>query len=95
MKQCYRCRTVWTGYSPQPRTRDYCQGCGAYLHSCLNCHHFDHRTTNSCKLPDTEYIGPRDIPNYCEQFRIFDCVARADEDRVSRAKVRWERLFKA
>jgi hypothetical protein len=71
-----------------------CEGCGAYLHSCLNCHHFDRRGTNSCSLPDTPFVGSRDSLNYCEEFRMLDIARRASEDRVTRAKENWEALFR-
>ena len=94
MKKCFRCGTNWAGYRNQPRSREVCDGCGAYLHSCVNCHHFDHVLTNSCKLADTAFVGVRDTLNYCEEFRMFDHIARASEDRVLRAKHAWEQLFR-
>jgi hypothetical protein len=82
------------GLGSQPRSREVCEGCGAYLHSCVNCHHFDHVLTNSCKLSNTSFVGSRDSLNYCEQFRMLDAAVRADEERVSRARLTWERLFR-
>ena len=93
MKECSRCGTSWSGYG-QPRPREVCEGCGAYMHTCLNCHYFDREQTHSCTLPKTDFIGGRDILNYCEEFRILDTMRRARENRVSRAKQTWESLFR-
>ena len=95
MKECARCGTRWTGYGNQPRAREVCEGCGAYLHTCLNCHHFDRRNnTNSCTLPNTAFVGGRGTLNYCEEYRMLDSVRKAQENRVTQAKETWEALFK-
>ena len=93
MKKCFKCGTVWTGFA-RPRTRQICEGCGSYLHVCLNCHHFDRKISNTCKLPDTDFIGSRDSLNYCEQFEMTDWTLMAIESRVDRARSTWENLFK-
>ena len=93
MKKCYRCESQWTGFGAQPRAREVCEGCGAYLHCCLNCHHFDAQNSN-CKLPHTSFVGLRDSLNYCEEFQMLDSRRRALEDRVSRARSNWEELFR-
>ena len=94
MKKCFRCGTEKNGIRGEPRFRDVCEGCGAYLHSCVNCHHFDHLVTNSCKLPHTAFIGGRDSLNYCEEFKMINSVLRANEERRLRARMTWEQLFK-
>lgn len=94
MKKCHRCGTAWRSFRAQPGSRDVCEGCGAYLHSCSNCRHFDRLITCSCKLPHTSFIGARDSLNYCEDFRMLDSFVRAEEERVERAKCAWEQLFR-
>ena len=94
MKKCFRCGFPWTGHRSQPRSREVCDACGAYLHSCVNCHSFDHVLTNSCRLPHTSFVGSRDSLNYCEDFRMIDASVRAQEERVSRARHTWEELFR-
>jgi hypothetical protein len=49
---------------------------------------------SACTLPDTAYVGHREILNYCEDFQVLDSNLRANEDRVLRAKTTWEQLFK-
>ena len=93
MKKCFKCGTVWTGYG-RPRTRQICEGCGAYLHTCLNCHYFNRTVTNCCNLPTTAFVGGRDLLNYCEQFEMVNSALKAIEDRCSRAKASWDSLFR-
>ena len=93
MKKCFKCGAVWPGFG-KPRPRQICEGCGAYLHICLNCHHFDRVLTNSCKLPTTTFVGNRDLLNYCEEFEMVNTELKAVEARHDRARTRWEDLFK-
>lgn len=92
MRKCYKCGTPWRGRG-QPGPRQICERCGVYLHSCLNCHHFDSELSNSCKLAETQYVGPRDASNYCEEFRMVNSHLRAIEARTERARNVWEQLF--
>lgn len=93
MKKCYRCGTRWTGYGKEPRAREVCAGCGAYMHCCSNCHHFDHKLTTSCVLKHTQYVGPRTQLNYCEEFSMTNWRQKEAEARVDHARTRWEALF--
>jgi len=45
-----------------------CEGCGAYLHCCQNCNHFQEGLANNCKIPGTEPIADRQKKNFCEEF---------------------------
>lgn len=94
MKKCHRCGTPWKGFRGEPRAREVCDGCGAYLHSCTNCNHFDREITHSCKLPNTAFVGGRNMLNYCDDYRMIDSTVRANENRVVQARATWEQLFK-
>jgi len=93
LRKCFKCGHISVGFG-KPRPRQICENCGAYLHICLNCHHFDRKLTNSCKLPDTKYVGPRDLLNYCEQFEMVNSELKAVEARFERARTTWENLFR-
>ena len=93
MRKCFKCGSPWAGPG-QPRPRQICVGCGVYLHSCINCHHFDREITNSCKLPNTAFVGSRDALNYCEEYRMMNSELRAIEARTQRARSVWEQLFR-
>jgi hypothetical protein len=93
LKKCFKCGTPWAGYG-KPRPRQICEGCGSYLHVCLNCHYFDRKVSNCCTLTTTTFVGSRDSLNYCEQFEMVNWALKAVESRCARAKTTWENLFK-
>ena len=93
MRNCSKCGTAWERFG-QPRPRQVCVGCGAYLHSCVNCQHFDRTLSNSCRLKNTAYIGPRDAQNYCDEYRMANARLQAIEARTQRARNVWEELFR-
>ena len=81
------------GYGAQPRLREVCEGCGKSLHCCKNCHYFDHAVSRECTLDGTEWIGPRDVQNYCEDFAMTDSARKAAEEKVSRAQSAFHSLW--
>jgi hypothetical protein len=94
MKKCIRCGAPWKSFRAQPNSRDVCEICGAHLHSCVNCIHFDREVTSSCKLPHTAFVGSREAINYCDDFKMIDSFTRAREEKISKAKLQWEALWK-
>ena len=93
MKKCFKCGAPWMGFG-MPRPRQICENCGAYMHTCLNCHHFDRQISHACKSTTTAFVGPRDMLNYCEEFNMVNFELRAVEVRCQRAKTTWENLFR-
>ena len=71
MKTCHRCGTEWTGLGRNPRPRDLCEGCNAYLHACANCEHFD-KASASCRIKESRFFGSRTSLNYCDLFLMRD-----------------------
>ncbi len=94
VRQCFKCGAEWER-SGQPRSRQVCGSCGAHLHCCMNCHHFDRDISNSCTLPDTTFIGARDAPNYCESFEMVNARLKAIQARTQRARNVWDQLFRS
>lgn len=93
MKKCSFCGTPWEGFSSQPRERERCPTCRRHYHCCSNCKHFDSKQSSSCQLKHTEYVGPRDLLNYCEEFRMIDTREQAREAKTASARSRWDQLF--
>lgn len=94
MKTCQRCGTPWSGHPGRPQYRSVCGGCGGYLHTCLNCRHFDRKASQRCVLAHTRYVGPKDQSNYCDEFVMVDGVALARQDKASQARQAWHDLFR-
>ena len=45
-----------------------CDGCGASLHACVNCSHFDTGAPNECRKPLTERMPSKTKANECGYF---------------------------
>lgn len=45
-----------------------CGGCGRYLHTCVQCAHYD-GLSKRCRSLTTEAVRDREGCNFCEEFR--------------------------
>jgi hypothetical protein len=72
-KHCYNCGTPWS-LSGQPGREERCIKCGADLHVCLNCVHYDPKAAWQCKERRAEQVYDKDRSNFCE---YFDFVKRS------------------
>ncbi len=93
MKKCSGCGTPWGGFGSQPREREACPTCRRYYRCCANCRHFDARSSSQCTLRNTQYVGPRDVLNYCPEFQMTDSLEVARQTKISLARSRWDQLF--
>ena len=50
--------------------RDVCPSCGAELHACVHCRHYDESVAKECKEPFAEVPGDKEGANFCELFQI-------------------------
>ena len=82
---------------------DACGGCGAELHSCTNCQHFDTSAHWQCRAWDkiTARVAPKDAGNVCGAFQPrFVADLAADKGNAGRpqapddARKAFEALFK-
>jgi hypothetical protein len=48
--------------------REECARCGADLHTCKNCSHYDPGAYNHCREPNSERVADRDRQNRCDWF---------------------------
>jgi len=72
MKRCYKCGKEWNGGKERPGPKEFCDGCSAYLHCCLNCRFYDEGAHNKCYIPNTEYIADKTGGNFCDEFEFGD-----------------------
>jgi hypothetical protein len=47
-----------------------CEGCDAYLHSCLNCKYYEPGRPNDCYIPNTEKVADKATCNFCDSFEF-------------------------
>jgi hypothetical protein len=70
MAGCAWCGGTLEIIGNQVGRRDTCPGCGADLHSCRNCRHFDLTAAKQCKEPYAEVPDEKESANFCEFFQI-------------------------
>ena len=76
------------------QTTAACPSCGADLHSCTNCRHFDSSAPMECRVSPPRRIGAKARNNDCELFEAkvtkeFD----SDSGRPSDPKAAFDALF--
>jgi hypothetical protein len=80
MKRCHKCGREWIVEKRQPSFRDYCDGCSAYLHCCLNCRFRNPGKHNECEISTTDWVADRAGVNFCEDFEFADTTPSAAKD---------------
>ena len=50
--------------------RDECPGCGADLHTCVQCRFYKPGRRNDCAEPVSELVADKEKANYCEWFEF-------------------------
>lgn len=77
--------------------RDTCTACGADLHACVHCRHFDPSRSNQCVEPQAEWVSDKEKSNFCEYFEARTAVNLTSQGRSSRridARAAFHNLFK-
>lgn len=65
--KCFSCGHEMSFASP-PGRRDECAKCGADVHACRNCRHYDKNVYNECREPQADVVKERDRANFCDFF---------------------------
>jgi hypothetical protein len=71
--RCFNCSAT---LAPDTDFRGVCPKCGAALHCCKQCTHFDPSTRFQCQKPIPVRIAVKDQANACELFKPRMTVAR-------------------
>jgi predicted RNA-binding Zn-ribbon protein involved in translation (DUF1610 family) len=96
--KCARCGTALTvaaAWSPEGQ----CPKCGADLHACAQCVHFDTSAPFECHQPIRARVSPKDARNTCQHFEPRTTVERETTSTTSpasasSAKKAFDDLFK-
>lgn len=74
--------------------RDVCPDCGAELHACIHCRHYDETVAKECKEPFAEVPDDKESANFCDLYQIGDGTDRGGNAGKSAAMAAVEALFK-
>jgi hypothetical protein len=94
--RCARCGhqlTVASAWSPDAT----CQRCGASLHACAQCLHFDTGAPFECLQPVRARVSPKDARNDCASFEPRTTVERetgSSSSGPTSARQAFDDLFK-
>lgn len=70
MPGCGSCGRKLDIVGNQVGRRDTCPDCGAFIHACRSCRHFEPAVAKQCKEPFAEVPMDKDAPNFCDFFQI-------------------------
>jgi len=75
-------------------TAAVCSACGADLHTCTNCRHFDSSAPRECRQPVTERVAGKAKGNACELFEAkVTKEFAAESGRPADPKAAFDALF--
>ena len=72
---------------------DLCDRCGAELHACLHCRHYDENVAKQCKEPFAEVPNDKESANFCDFFQIGEGADRGGMKSHDDALAAAEALF--
>jgi hypothetical protein len=90
---CHKCKGVLV-FEVKMQRADTCSHCGADLHSCRNCEHWDAGAYNQCKEQIAEYIPDREAANRCTFFTFRSGEPADTSKQVAASRAKLEALFK-
>jgi len=96
----FRCRECGEAAIPgEVDPTSVCKRCGAALHACVNCAHFDPSSPRECRQPVAERVPSKTKANDCELFTAKVVAELGDEEKrrsddPSSARAAFDDLFK-
>lgn len=74
--------------------RNVCEACGADLHVCLNCLHYDPTAYNQCREPQAERVLEKAQANFCDYFEPGNRPPQKAGGEAEKTKAKLDALFK-
>lgn len=92
-RHCHQCGTVY-GLPGTAGRSETCEKCGADLHVCLNCAHYDMAVACQCRERRAEPVLEKAAANFCEWFEFAHREWRPDSSGKSREQAARDALKK-
>ncbi|MCD4847899.1 MAG: hypothetical protein K8R76_06895 [Candidatus Aegiribacteria sp.] len=87
---CQKCGTEH--HSETIGFKAYCESCGSYLHTCIQCSIYDHKA-EKCRSLTTEAVRDRGGINFCEEYMPEYRSPSSLSNDTSDAKDSFNKLF--
>jgi hypothetical protein len=94
MPGCGKCGAKLDVLFNQVGRADTCAECGAELHACIHCRHYDESVARACKEPFAEVPLDKESANFCELFQIGEGAVRGGGKSKAELLAAAEALFK-
>ena len=94
ISRCAACGAVLSSAAPGA---DACPGCGASLHACTQCAHFDPGSRFQCSRPVAAAVQDKTARNECDLFELRTTVERdvsTSATNTASARSGFDALFK-
>ena len=93
--QCHACgHGIELGSGERIGYRDECETCGADLHACRGCGHYDPGAYNECRESGAERVLDKELANRCDWFTPGAGAAAGAAGGRAQAKADLDRLFR-
>ena len=94
-RSCAQCGTLVVLAPGQSVGRtEVCDSCGADLHACVQCAHYDESSYNECREPQADRVVDKERSNFCEYFSMSSTGRRAKDGTKKEALKKLDDLFK-
>lgn len=91
---CWKCGQPLTGMILPVSRREECEACGAEIHVCRQCRHYDARIANQCREERAEDVSDKERANFCDYYDPRpDAFTPGDSAAEAEAKAQLEALF--
>jgi len=91
---CYRCGESLAALSLPLSMRDQCPNCGADIHVCKMCLHFDPRVARQCREDGADDVSDKERPGFCDWFKPSEDAFNPDrKSEADAAKSALDALF--
>lgn len=74
--------------------KEACPSCGAELHCCLNCSHYERMASKQCRETIGELVREKAKANFCDYFLFAEGRAAGAPAEAEQARSALEALFK-
>jgi hypothetical protein len=95
-EEVFRCKVCGERADPEVKLDSACKKCGAALHACVQCAHFDTVARYQCRKPIPVAIPAKSKANDCalyEPTRQLDLRGKSSVDTPDQARAAFDKLF--
>lgn len=93
--RCWKCGDRLGELTLPLRRLEECRACGAELHVCRMCRHYDVAVAKSCREPVAEEVKDKTRANFCDYLEPNPDAFRPADPAATQSRSRLEALFGA